>query len=153
MVRDIRDVYICTFLIYVHDVVDNLRIVFLLISSAFVSIILVVSFSILTVVCWLRTIFVPSRDLRLLSSNICGWIGVVTSLGHRLLWLVHLNRVILRCIVCVIIGLISFHVNLVSLAWGRCSGPWPELASSQLISRLSQAAGGSRQVADCLLLT
>ena len=144
MVSDVGDVYICTFLIDVHDVVDNLRIVFLLIVAFFLAVILVVCLSLLAILCLLRAIFVPSRDLCLLSSNICGRIGVVTCLGHRLLWLVHLNRVILRCIVCVIIGLISFHVDLVALAWGCRSRPRPELASAQLISRLSQAAGGSR---------
>ena len=144
MVCDVCDVYVGTFLIDVHDVVDNLRIVFLLIVATFLAIILVVCLGLLAILCLLRTIFVPSRDLCLLSWNICGRIGVVTSLGHRLLWLVHLNRVILRCIVCVIIGLISFHVDLVALAWCCRSRPWPELPSAQLISRLSQATGGSR---------
>ena len=119
MVCDVRYVYIGTFLIYVYDVVNNLRIVFLLISASVLANILVICFGLCAVVRRLRTILVPSRDLCLLRSNICGRIWVVTSLGHRLLWLVHLNRVILRCIVCVIIGLISLHVDLVALAW-RC---------------------------------
>ena len=51
MVCDIRDVYICTFLIYVHDVVDNLRIVLLLISATFLAIILAVCFGLLAIVC------------------------------------------------------------------------------------------------------
>ena len=144
MVCDISDVYVCTFLIDVHYVVDNLRIVFLLIFATFLAIIVVVCFGLLAIGRRLRTILVPSRDLSLLSSYVCGWIGVVTSLGHRHLWLVHLNRIILRRIVCVIIGLIGFHVYLVALAWGRCSRPWPVLARSQLVRWLSQAAGGSR---------
>ena len=144
MVCDISDVYVCTFLIDVHYVVDNLRIVFILISATFLAIIVVVCFGLLAIGRRLRTILVPSRDLSLLSSYVCGWIGVVTSLGHRHLWLVHLNRIILRCIVCVIIGLISFHVDFVALAWGCCSRPWPKLARTQLIGRLSQAASGSR---------
>ena len=144
MVSDVGNVYICTFLIDVHDVVDNLRIVFLLIIATFLAIILVVCFGLFAIICLLRTIFVPSRNLSILCSNICTWIRVVTSLGHRLLRLVHLNSIILRRIVCVIIGLIGFHVYLVALAWGRCSGPWPVLARPKLIRWLSQAAGGSR---------
>ena len=50
MVCDIRDVYIGTFLVYVHDIVDNLRIVFLLISATFRAIILVVCFGLLAIV-------------------------------------------------------------------------------------------------------
>ena len=50
MVCDVRYVYIGTFLIYVYDVVDNLRIVFLLISASVLANILVICFGLCAVV-------------------------------------------------------------------------------------------------------
>jgi len=129
MICDVCDVYVCSFLVDVDDVVDNLGVALLFLFAIT---------SIFTCLLAPRWLFVLATFPTLFNINFqCNFLSLGRwgschfrqrvrqylshARSHLVLWLKHLRRIVLPCLICVVVSLVRFHVDLIALA--RCCSP------------------------------
>ena len=131
MIRDVRDVYVCSFLVDVDDVVDNLGVALLFVFTIFGISTCLLAPRRLFLLAILPILFIFILNFQCNFLSLGRWTGchlrqrvrqyLSHARSHLVLWLKHLCRIVLPCLICVVVSLVRFHVDLIALA--RCCSP------------------------------